>query len=274
MRRRPPTSRRPSRPPVAVVATLLVVSGLAAGCGSGAAGAASAPTPPSQGVGTRLDAPVAREVLSLPLRDSAGHVRRLADFRGRVLVVSDAMTLCQEACPVDTAGVVQLARDVDKAGLQDKVEFLTVTIDPARDTPARLGAYRRLFAPVPQNWLTLTGSAVDIARLWKSFGVYMHRVPEGKPAATDWLTGKPLTYDVDHSDEVFFLSGQGHERFVLEGLPHVDHGTSVPRRLYRFMDAQGHQNVNDPQDAGWTVPQGLQVLGWLLGRPVGSSARG
>lgn len=233
---------------------------------AGCAASSGAPPPPSGNVGTRLDGRVSPRILDLPLRDSQGRVRKLVDFTGKVVVISDGMTLCQEACPVDTAGVVQTARAVDAAGLGTQVQFLTITVDPQRDTPGRLAAYRKLFAPVPRNWMTLTGSPGQVARLWKYFGVYAQRVPQDTPPPTDWLTGKPMTYDVQHSDEVFFLSRNQHERFILEGIPHIDHRAGVPDRIYGFMNAQGHHNVHQASD--WTVPQALQVVGWLLGQRV------
>ena len=39
--------------------------------------------------------------------------------------------------------------------------------------------------------------------LWKYLGVSVQIVPEEQPAKIDWLTGKPLTYDVDHTDGYF-----------------------------------------------------------------------
>ena len=57
-------------------------------------------------------------------------------------MISDVMTLCQESCPLDTANVVAAARPVERAGLDSKVVFLSITIDPGRDTVAQLAAYR------------------------------------------------------------------------------------------------------------------------------------
>ena len=246
------------RPGLLLAAVTGLVLLLLAGC------AGSAPPPPGKGVGTRFDQRVPAALLHLPLHDQSGRVRHLADFAGKVLVVSDAMTLCQETCPLDTAELVRTARAVDRAGEGGRVAFLSITVDPQRDTPRRLAAYRRLFPHPPANWTLLTGSPHDIHALWKWFGVYWHQVPDTRPAPRDWLTGKPLTYDVTHSDEVFFLR-DGHERFVLEGRPHVAQGADVPRRLYRFMTAAGQHNVHHAEPGAWTSAQAAQVVRWLLG---------
>lgn len=243
----------PALAALAAVLGLLVL----AGCGADP----SVP-PPGPDVGTRIDQPVPARLLHLPLRDERGDVRHLSDFKARVLVVSDAMTLCQETCPLDTAQLVQTARKVDRSGQGKDVQFLSITVDPARDTPHRLAAYRRLFAPPPANWTLLTGSAQDVHALWKWFGVYWHKVPSQKPAPKDWLTGKPLTYDVTHSDEVFFLRG-GQERFVLEGMPHLARGSEIPRRIRDFMSARGRHNVAHPEPFAWTADQAAHVVRWL-----------
>lgn len=242
--------------------TLVMLVGLLlAGC---AASSGAAPPPPSRSVGTRLDAAMAQRVVKLPFTDSSGHTRRLSDFSGKLVVISDGMTLCQESCPLDTASVAQTARQVAAAKAQRDVEFLTITVDPRRDTPRQLAAYRRLFEPAPSNWLMLTGSSRSVRALWKYLGVYVKKVPDhDSPAPRNWRTGKPLGYDIEHSDEVFFLDRQLRERFILSGTPRLDGRGAVPARLYRFMTAKGHRNLTHPDNLAWTPKQALQVIGWL-----------
>lgn len=246
---------------------------LAAGCASGGPahrsdGTGGAPRAPSADVGTRLDSALPADVLDAPLVDASGRPRPLSAFRGKVLVISDTMTLCQETCPIDTASVVQTARAVENAGLGDYVQFVSITIDPRRDTPAQLTAYRKLFAPDPADWTTLTGPAAAVNKLWNTLGVYRKKVPQDTPPPKNWRTGQPLTYDLDHSDEVFFVDDSFHDRFVLEGPPHLSDTAAVPAQLQKFMDSDGHQQLNHPAKTDWTVPQAEQVLSWLLGKRV------
>ena len=244
----------------AVAATALAM--VAAGCGS----AAKTVPPPPNGVGTRVSGdPVPARIRHLPLVDQHGHRTDLAAFRGKVVVISDSMTLCQETCPLDTANLVQTARDIDRQKAGAKVEFLTITVDPRRDTPAQLAAYRRLYG-APANWRVLTGTRADITALWQYFGVWYKKVPETSSSATNWRTGKRLTYDVNHADEIFFLDGHGDERYILDGAAHVEPGTNLPPKLRRFLDSDGRKNLRHPESGSWTVPQAVHAVGWLLQR--------
>jgi protein SCO1/2 len=85
-------------------------------------------------------------------------------------------------------------RAVTAAGLARRVSFVELTVDPNRDTPSRLRAYRMLVG-APPNWSLLTGSPAVIERIWRYFGVWSQQVAEGSPPGKDWLTGRPLTYE-------------------------------------------------------------------------------
>lgn len=235
---------------------------LLAGCAS------SAPAAPALSVGQQLDAPPASAVRDAALVTSTGQPLTLASLRGKVVVISDMMTLCQETCPLDTANLVAAARAVSQAGLGNRVEFLSITIDPARDSVDRLAIYRRLFEPAPPDWEVATGSAAALQTFWRDLGVYIQKTPDTPPAPKDWLTGKPLTYDLTHSDEVFFLDRRGAERFVLDGAPHLARGATIPPQLAAFLDAQGRQHVTNPAAGAWTLPQELSVVSWLTGKSI------
>jgi protein SCO1/2 len=223
---------------------------------------------PGSGVGTAMDDALPASIEHLPLENQDGRATDLAAFHGKILMISDTMTLCQQTCPLDTADLVQTARELDADGLASKVEFLTITIDPTRDTPPQLSAYRDLYKPVPSNWQALTGSAQATSTLWKYFGVYLEKVPEGSPPSVNWRNGQKLTYDLNHSDEIFFVDGSGTERFLLEGMGHIAAGTAVPEAMRTYLDAQGLANLAAPASDGWTVPQALQTLSWLSQHPI------
>ncbi len=236
-----------------------------------ACGPNTGPPQPGPSVGTAMRAPLDRKITAAPLTDEFGKAVKLSSFRGKVLVISDVMTLCQETCPLDTAAIVSAARYTERAGLGDKVEFVSLSVDPDRDTPTRLAAYRKLFPDPPEDWTLLTGDSTVVHSVLKTLGVYTKSTAEAKPPAVDWMTGKKLTYDVEHSDEVFFADTKQQERFLLEGPPHIVAGDPLPAKITTFMNDDGRNNLNHPRSTDWTVDQALEVVSWLVGKNVGST---
>jgi cytochrome oxidase Cu insertion factor (SCO1/SenC/PrrC family) len=222
------------------------------------------PSEPTASAGQELDRTLPPAVTHAQLVDSSGRSLTISSLRGKIVVLSDMMTLCQGTCPLDTVNVVQAARRVHDAGEDHRVVFLSVTIDPARDTQSRLVAYRNQYAPAPANWLALSGSVDSVNRFWDALGVYRKTEPDQPPAPRDWLTGTQLTYDITHSDQVFFLDANGHERFQLDGPPHVAPGTTIPPKLNAFLSAEGRADLAHPDAMSWTVRQELDILGQLL----------
>jgi protein SCO1/2 len=241
----------------AVAATLLVpllVLGLVA-CGG-------KPSAPSAGFGTIFPAP--RQVPTTPLVNQDGQHVSLASFRGKYVMLAPFLTLCQEECPLTTGVYQELQASVDKAGLGDKVAFVEVTVDPGRDTPARLSAYERRFGV---DWALLTGTSADIGAFWKPLGVWYQKVPEEKPAQIDWWTGKPLTYDVDHDDGFILINPSGQERFITLDIPDL-HG-KLAAGLRSLLDSQGLQYLDHGSPGNdYTIPQALEALSWLMGRSI------
>ena len=154
----PSRSRR--RLVVAGVATLALFAGAIA-IGELAPGPVR---PPSANVGTQLNAALPPEIAQLPLIDENGKATNLAAFAGKIVVLSDFMTLCQEVCPFTTSEL----NDIDKAALspsmRNKIQFVNISVDPARDDPAHLHAYRA-FAQLLPNWSLLTGTPENLATL-------------------------------------------------------------------------------------------------------------
>jgi cytochrome oxidase Cu insertion factor (SCO1/SenC/PrrC family) len=157
-------------------------------------------------------------------------------------------------------------RAVRAAGLGPRVRFAELTVDPGRDTPSRLRAYRKLIG-APPNWLLLTARPAVIERIWRYFGVWYQRVGENRPPATDWLTSRPLTYDVDHEDALLYLDAAGRLRFVVTGSPNAS-AASVAPTLRRFLNAAGRGNLDHPDASTWTAADGLSPIAWLTRRQL------
>jgi len=216
-------------------------------------------------VGTALDKQLDPAVLELPLRDERGRTTSLKALAGRTVVLTDFLTTCQEICPMTSVNFRTAARAASAAHASD-VEFLEVTVDPGRDDVRRLAAYQALYGTEP-NWHFLTAGATGTPVLWKSLGVYYAKAPSDDPPPRDWLTGKPLTYDVTHQDAVFVLDGSGHERWITQGTPVVA-GDPLPPTMRAFLDEDGRSNLTSPAEPTWTASDVLAAVSAVTGRVI------
>lgn len=223
--------------------------------------AATVPAPLA--IGTALERPRKPPIVSL--LDPTGARTSLAAFRGRWVVLAPSMTLCHEVCPMTTTVLTEIQMRLREAGLGRKVAVVEATVDPWRDSPARLRAYQRLTGA---TFTMLTGRQSQIASLWRFFGVYYKRVPQGNPPDLDWLTHRPETFDVDHTDAFFLLDPAGQERVVDEGMPAIT--GQLPARLRVLLNDQGVKNLNHPQFA-WTSADVIEDLYYLMDRTVPAS---
>jgi protein SCO1/2 len=206
-----------------------------------------------------------RTIPNIPLISSSGTGTSLAAYRGRFVVMAPFLSLCQDECPLVTGAFIALQRDVRSAGLGNRVVFMEVSVDPGRDTPARLAAYSKEFGA---DWVLLTGTPADLHALWKFFGVYVQIVSEDQPPKLDWWTGTPLTYDVNHSDGYFLIDPAGHQRFSDSNPPNL-HG-HLSKGLAGLLNRGGLKNLEDQSSPNWTLNEALASISWLVGRTIPS----
>ena len=86
------------------------------------------------------------------LTDQAGKSVTLHDLAGRVWVADFIFTSCGGTCPLMTAKMRKL-QDV----LPPAIRLVSLTVDPARDTPEILAAYAGEHGAAVDRWLFLTG---------------------------------------------------------------------------------------------------------------------
>jgi protein SCO1/2 len=91
---------------------------------------------------------------SLTAVSSDGKARplTLAELKGRVWIADFVFTRCGGPCPALSARMAGLQKS-----LPAEIGLLSVSVDPARDTPAALADYASKFEADPARWLFLTG---------------------------------------------------------------------------------------------------------------------
>jgi protein SCO1/2 len=116
-------------------------------------------------------------VPDVALVDQDGRALRLADYRGKALALTFVFTRCPmpDFCPLlmrnFAAAEELLAKD---PGLAGRTRLLTISFDPAHDTPAVLRAFGRPFqktSPPFTHWRLATGKDEAIRTLGGSLGL-------------------------------------------------------------------------------------------------------
>ncbi len=171
-------------------ALLLAAAAVLAGC-DGALPGGSKPAFKS------IDITGAEYARTLQLSDPDGHLRSLADYKGKVVVVFFGYTQCPDVCPTTMAELAEVKRSLGPDGA--RVQGIFVTVDPARDTADLLKAYAANFGP---DIVALRGTPEQITAAAKEFKVFYNKVP-GK---TD------TSYTVDHTAGSYIFDAKGRVR--------------------------------------------------------------
>jgi len=102
----------------------------------------------------------------------------LRDLRGKVVAVTFMYASCTDTCPLLTAKLAGLQTKLG-ADFGPKVFFVSVTVDPGRDTPKVLRRYAQAHGANPVGWTFLTGAPAEIADIEKKYGVFARKNPRG-----------------------------------------------------------------------------------------------
>jgi len=125
-----------------------------------------------------------------------GATVRLSQFRGRFVLLSFLYTHCVDVCPLTTAKLATVQRDLLQRGWAGgRVVLLSLTFDPRRDTPAVLKKYAANFKVDHRSWHFLIGPPAIVTKV---LGAY--RIPV-RPAAKPGL--------IDHGLPTLVIDGRG-----------------------------------------------------------------
>lgn len=123
-----------------------------------------------------------------------------ADLSGRPVLVSAVYTHCPDVCLMTMANVTRVRADLGAD--TSRVAFLTLTFDPARDTPDVLARYARTWR-TGDGWRLATSDTATVGRLMRRLGI------RTRVAARDTIPDGTPTYLVDHTDKLLLLDAGG-----------------------------------------------------------------
>jgi protein SCO1/2 len=163
-----------------------------------------APATPEQAA--RLAGIAARRDPAPPfaLVDQDGRPLSLADLRGHLVVLDFLFTHCPGPCPIQTGARVELQRSLGPA-LRARTRFVSITLDPERDSPEVLRAWALARGADLADWHFLTGPPEAVRGVVESYGVGTTRGAGG---------------EIEHSLATFLIDAEGRiaERWL--GLEH------------------------------------------------------
>ncbi len=105
---------------------------------------------------------------STQMLDSAGDTFTLEELSGKLVLVNFMFTSCRDICPIQTATLKQVMKTLGPEELAHLV-FLSISIDPARDTPEVLAEYKRSHEIDNSAWVFSTGTETSIETLKTAF---------------------------------------------------------------------------------------------------------
>jgi len=116
----------------------------------------------------------------------------LKNLHGKIVVLTFIYASCDDSCPLLT---VKMARLQARLGTDfaTRVFFVSVTVDPERDTPEVLKRYAQAYGANPAGWAFLTGTSAQIRQVARRYGIYSKKTPRGDVDHTF------LTSLIDHS---------------------------------------------------------------------------
>jgi len=102
----------------------------------------------------------------------------LKELRGKVLAITFIFASCTDTCPLLTAKMTGIQNRLGPA-FGPQVFFLSVTVDPERDTPAVLKRYAEAHKANMAGWAFLTGSPAEIRDVARRYGIYYKKRARG-----------------------------------------------------------------------------------------------
>jgi protein SCO1 len=151
---------------------------------------------------------------------SAGGPVSLKDFRGKVVLVYFGYTYCPDICPTSLAATSEGLKQLTPDELA-RVAMIFVSVDPKRDTPARLKEYVEFFHP---SIVGVTGTPENIAEIAKRYAVFY---------AEQKVETAGEGYVVDHSADTYVIAADGK---LVAKIAHATPSDQVAASIRKYLN--------------------------------------
>ncbi len=136
------------------------------------------------------------------LPGSNGAPIKMSQFRGKVVAVAFGFTYCPRVCPVTLANLTKVVETLDATAAAN-FQVVFVSVDPERDSPARLREFLSFFNP---NFIGATGTEAQLEAVRNSYGIMAKRALS---------ENKKLGYEVHHSSFIYLIDKAGQLRLLV-----------------------------------------------------------
>jgi protein SCO1/2 len=125
----------------------------------------------------------------------------LSDLKGKVWIVNFIYTNCPDTCPIQSAQIRQIQEDFKN---EKDLRFVSITVDPKRDTPEGLSEYAKRFGADPARWFFLTGEKETIYKFaQEGFHLAAVELPhEKRPTSGATHTHSPRFVLIDREAQI------------------------------------------------------------------------
>ncbi|MFC4769594.1 SCO family protein [Effusibacillus consociatus] len=129
-----------------------------------------------------------RKAPEFALKDLNGKDVKFSDSNGKVRLVYFFYASCDDVCPITTKQMEDVQEKLKEKGIFGKdVQFVSITVDPKRDTENVLKAYANKFNADPSGWTFLRGDEKETQQIADKFGGHVEKDTDGKFLHSDRL---------------------------------------------------------------------------------------
>jgi protein SCO1/2 len=188
---------------------------------------------------------VTRKVADFTMTERSGTTVTRDDLLGKPWVVNFIFTSCVMTCPANTTAMMKLAEQSKNVD----VRFVTITVDPERDTPQRLSDYAEIYGADADQWWFLTGEKEEIHQLILKNFLQVVEEQQGK--------NRLLGYEFAHTDRVLHIAADGTilgqylstDPLEMTKLRRVLAGETETPARNRFLVAKSGELASEPEES-------------------------
>ena len=144
--------------------------------------------------------PLIKPAPDFTLLDTSGRPTRLSELRGHVVLISFIYTACSSACPLLTQRMALLQARLARSGLRRReAHFLSITVDPYRDSAEVLSRYAGRFGAASGGWQFLREAPERLRPVLAAYDEWTRTQPDG---------------EIDHPARLYLVDRKGNIREI------------------------------------------------------------